>query len=247
MMRFKIFSNLFVTFLLRPTYKGFKTKMEQTMKFQFTLIFSLLLSVNLAFAGKMRLYEVSITNVTKGQTFTPRLVATHEKSLSFFTLGQPASSDLEMLAEGGDTSSLEAYLDEEGKALTDGGLLEPGETTTFEISGYNKHHLSFAAMLLPTNDTFVALSAVKLPEKDSVSYVALAYDAGTEKNDQDCANIPGPGATPFCNGNGYLEDKTDAEGFVYISNGIHDLGDLVPELHDWNNAVAVITIKKIKN
>lgn len=226
------------------------------MKFRVTLILSLLLSANLVFADKMKLYEVSITNVTKGQTFTPQLVATHKKSLSLFTLGQPASMPLELLAEGGDTEPLSDHIqnspDQMGEVLTVDGLLHPGQTTTFEIRGHHKHHfLSFAAMLLPTNDTFVALSTMKLPKKNSVSYSAAAYDAGTEKNDQNCAHIPGP----HCGGAGepHSEASDMDEGYVYIGNGFHDLGNedeegnviLGPLLYDWNNAVAVVTIKRI--
>jgi len=76
------------------------------MKLQFTLLLSLLLSANLVFADKIKQYEVSITNVTKGQSFTPQLVAIHNKSHSLFTLGDPASESLEALAEGGDTSGI---------------------------------------------------------------------------------------------------------------------------------------------
>lgn len=220
------------------------------MKFQFTLTLSLLVSINLAFAGDMKLYEVSITNMTKGQTFTPQLVTTHKKSLSLFTLGQPASMPLELLAEGGDTAPLTEHIQNSpgqmGETLTNPDPLAPGHTTTFEISGHHKHHsLSLAAMLLPTNDTFIALSSVKLPKKGSVSYFALAYDAGTEKNDQNCAHIPGP----HCGGTGepHSEPSEMDEGYVYIGNGFHNLGDrmLKPAQYDWNNPVALVTIKRV--
>jgi len=214
------------------------------MKSQFTLILSLLISANFAFADGLIFYEVSITNVTKGQSFTPQLVATHDKSLTIFTLGEAASASLEALAEGGDTSWLEDDLSGlSGQVKVIDGLLGPGDKMMAEIKGHHNHHsLSIAAMLLPTNDTFVALSAVELPKKGSVSYLALAYDAGTEENDQSCMHIPGP----TCEGQAFsaINDETD-EGYVYISNGIHDSGDLDPALYDWNNAVALVTIKRI--
>ena len=227
------------------------------MEFRLSIILPLLLSTNLAFADKMKRYEVSITNTTKGQSFTPQLVATHKKSLSLFTLGEPASDSLELLAEGGDTAPLTQDIQNStgqmGEVLTVPGLLAPGQTTVIEIMGNYKHHyLSLAAMLLPSNDTFVALSAIKLPRKGSVSHFALAYDAGTEKNDQNCAHIPGP----HCGGLGEAHSMPSDmdEGFVYIGNGFHDLGDmdaegniiLKPMMYDWNNPVALITIKRIK-
>lgn len=226
------------------------------MIFRLAIMLSLLVSANIASADKMRYYKVSVTNITKGQTFTPILAATLKKSSSLFTLGQPASLPLELLAEGGDTAPLTEHIQDSpeqmGEVLTVPGLLAPGETATFEIKGHHKHYaLNLAAMLIPTNDAFVALSSVKLPKKGSVSYPAVAYDAGTEKNDQNCKYIPGP----RCHGEGYSADNEMSEGYVYIGNGFHDLGDtdtegneiLGPSVYDWNNAVAHITITRIKH
>ena len=39
-------------------------------------------------------YEVTITNVTRGQTFTPQLIVTHRRSVSLFTAGEPARAAL---------------------------------------------------------------------------------------------------------------------------------------------------------
>jgi len=226
------------------------------MKLRLILILPILLSATQVFADQMRRYEVSITNTTKGQTFTPQLVTTHTKAISLFTLGEPASMSLELLAEGGDTAPLMADIQsmpaKVGEVITVPGLLGPGESTIFEISAYkHQRFLSLAAMMLPTNDGFVALSSVKLPKKKSVSYFALAYDAGTEKNDQNCAHIPGP----HCGGAGEPHSMMSNmdEGFVYIGNGFHDLGEmddmgnviLSPVMYDWNNAVALVTIKRI--
>lgn len=229
------------------------------MIFRFTLLLSILFTANMAIASQKR-FEVTITNITKAQTFTPQYVATHKKSYSLFTLGMPASDSLELLAEGGNTMPLmedirstSGGLSRYGEVLTVPGLLGPGETTTFVIKGhYKNYYLSLAAMLLPTNDAFVALSAVKLPRKGSVSYYATAYDAGTEKNDQICLNIPG-GAD--CSGEGHSMSSDLDEGYVYIGNGFQYLGDmdadgnmiLKPAMYDWNNPVALITITRIKS
>ena len=94
------------------------------------------------------------------------------------------------------------------------GLLGPGESVTFTIDtaeGFRR--LSLAAMLIPTNDSFVALDSVRLPDNQETFYVP-AYDAGSELNDEVCANIPGP----VCGGEGTSAD--DGEGFVHISRGI---------------------------
>jgi len=46
-------------------------------------------------------------------------------------------------------------------------------------------------MLIPTNDAFVALNNAR-PIIGSVHYTAVAYDAGSEPNDELCAYVPGP-------------------------------------------------------
>ncbi|NOR80678.1 MAG: hypothetical protein GQ529_07585 [Methyloprofundus sp.] len=224
------------------------------MIFRLTIMLTLFLAANLVSAEGMMRYEVSITNLTKGQTFTPQLVATHDDSVSLFSFGQPASAALELLAEAGDTGELTELImtipSKVGYVMTVPGLLEPGKTVTFEINGHHKHHqLTFAAMLLPTNDTFVALQGMSLPVQGAVSYFALAYDAGTEANDQNCAHIPGP----RCGGEAHSVASDMDEGFVYISNGFHDLGDmddvgneiLGTKTYDWHHSVAQVTIKRI--
>ncbi len=195
-------------------------------------------------------YFVSITNITPGQTFTPQLVMTHDTSFQVFRYGKPASEGLEILAEGGDTSAL---VDEAGdsvwEAVTIDGLLGPGETATTMISAEEGGFLSVAAMLIPTNDTFVALSRTRLPRAGGWSRLLRAYDSGTEANDQDCANIPGP----RCGGEGVSAPADDDEGFVYIGNGFHDLGEmsdsgsevLGPHTYDWRNPVARVVVRRV--
>lgn len=58
-----------------------------------------------------RRYEVSITNITKGQTFTPILVATHRPGVRLFELGMEASPELEAVAETGNTAPMASLLD----------------------------------------------------------------------------------------------------------------------------------------
>ena len=55
-------------------------------------------------------FEVTVTNLTRGQTFTPVLVASHREGVTLFTLGAPASSQLAILAEEGNTAPLAALL-----------------------------------------------------------------------------------------------------------------------------------------
>ena len=100
-------------------------------------------------------------------------------------------------------------------------------------------------------DTFVAVNRVKLPSSGAVQQLVPAYDAGTEYNDQNCANIPGP----VCGGEGNSPGPNeDDEGFVHIGNGMHELGAedemgnriIDPKTYDWRNSVARITVRRMK-
>jgi len=223
---------------------------------RYAILLSSILITSATFAHGKPLYEVTITNVTKGQSFTPQLVATHDASVSLFTLGEPASLPVEIVAEAGDTTPLSEALLNLGRHVQDvttiPGLLGPGQTisVTVEANGYHRY-LSAIAMLIPTNDNFFAVNALRLPVWGEVVTESVAYDSGTELNDQNCANIPGP----RCGGEGHSPGPNDGdEGFVYISNGFHDLGAvdeagneiLRPHVYDWRNPVAIIKVRRVK-
>ncbi len=201
---------------------------------------------------KERTYEVTITNITKGQTFTPQLIAAHKGSIQLFQAGEPAGLPLEILAEAGDTTPVAEVLTASGKASaveTIDGLLEPGQSVSMTFSAARgDRFFSMAAMLIPTNDTFVALNRVPLPRRGAWTRTAIAYDAGTEDNDQNCLNIPGP----RCGGEGHSPGpNVGDEGFVYVSNGFHNLpaaeeGEVLgPLVYDWRNPVARVVVRRI--
>jgi hypothetical protein len=198
-------------------------------------------------------WQVQITNVTPGQTFTPIMIATHYGESKVFELGSPASEELATLAEGGDTGPLSDQLAPR-RAVTSvrtiDGLLAPGQTVETTLIGLPGQRLTVAAMLIPTNDTFFAIHDVFLPLYGEAAVQALAYDAGSEGNDQNCAYIPGP----RCGGAGESPMPSDSdEGFVHVSNGFHDLGSmddsgneiLKPADYSWNNPVAIVSIRRI--
>jgi hypothetical protein len=186
-------------------------------------------------------YEVTLTNLTKGMTFTPALVATTRKNERLFAAGAAASEALETLAETGNSAPLLDSFDHFDSASLD--FIGPGgsQTTHVALRGRYKH-ISLAAMLIPTNDTFLALNGIVGPRRGKTLTIdVVAYDAGTELNDELCANLPGPG----CNGDpGPASDN--GEGYVYISNGVRGVGDVDADLRDFNNQVARIIIRRVK-
>jgi hypothetical protein len=196
-----------------------------------------------AIADDHTAYQVTITNITSSINFTPILVASHRKGVSLYDLGSPASDGLTAIAEGGDTAPLADVLDADPRVAdvqNSGGLLEPGQSVTVTVTARRgAGFISLASMMLPTNDGFIALNSVRAPRKGSVTYYSQGFDAGTEPNDELCISIPGP----TCGGEG-PSPGIDGEGYVHIHRGMHGIGDLAPEIYDWRNPVAAITITR---
>lgn len=209
--------------------------------------------------------DVTITNSTHSIYFTPLLVAAHPQSSQLFTSGSSASLALQKMAEGGDTSDLITDLTAVNANISNnpnGGLLAPGQsvTTTLSVDENVNTNLSVVAMMLPTNDGFMALNNAPIPtEVGTYHYSINAYDAGTEANDEiinggGAPNTPGIPASPDGKGGSGATGVTSTiEGFVHTHRG--SLGDFNPTggksdldatQHRWLNPVANITIT-VKN
>jgi hypothetical protein len=207
------------------------------------------LVVLLAAAAGAQQLQVTVTNLTESQTFTPIMVASHKPGLTLFTLGQSASVDLEQVAEAGDVSFLEATLrgDPRVRDVVDSGaVLPPGQSVTLTVeSGDGFGAVSVVAMLVPTNDGFFALNGEAGPHgpRKSITYYSPAYDAGGEANDELCAHIPGP--PNVCTGEGFNPSREGNVDFVHIHPAIHGIGDLSAAKYDWRNPVAKILITRV--
>lgn len=190
-------------------------------------------------------YNVTITNVTRAQSFTPVLVVSHRpNSHLLFVPGEPVSEELAALAEGGETGPLNELLDETPgvrNTNTSAGLLAAGDSVTVQINARpGRDRVSLVAMLIPTNDAFFAFQNLSVPRgRRSFVHYSPANDAGSEPNDELCVNIPGP----VCEGEGGSPD-VDGEGYAHINGGIHGIGDLAPAVYDWRNPVARVVIQR---
>ena len=204
---------------------------------------------------------VRITNLTNAIYFTPLLVAVHRPGTDLFEVGIPASPQLQMVAEGGQTEALAAVVEAAGGRVVDnpaGGLLAPGQTAVARLQVNGQHRrISVVAMLLPTNDGFVGLDAQPLPLLPSRrTYYVNGYDAGTEANDELITGggmpgepgIPGdPSELGGINGTGVA--GPDHSPAVHAHRGI--VGDLDPVggasdldrgQHSWQGPVARIVV-----
>lgn len=207
---------------------------------------SILAATNGWAADHLETYQITLTNLTPGQPIAPLMAATHRPGISFFKPGKAASPELASLAEAGDGKPLATRL------MTQPGYRDarvatmgtpPGKTTTLTVTAEpGTDRLSLGAMLGNTNDAFIALRDVKLPSGGkAVTYLADAYDAGSETNDESCNTVPGPA----CGGMALSPDD-QGEGFVHIHNGIHGVGGLSAATYDWRNPTAQIVIKRMK-
>lgn len=208
------------------------------------LLATTLLATTNSWADNMVMYKITITNLTHGQPLAPVMAATHRPGITFFEEGQAPSDELAMLAEAGDGNPMAAkLLNTHGVSdaqVSTMGLTFPGKSTTMMVSAKrNIHNVSIGAMLGATNDAFFGLSGVELPfGRQTLTYMANAYDAGSETNDELAATVAGLG------GEGYSPND-DGEGFVHIHNGIHGVGDAIPAELDWRNPVAKIVIERV--
>lgn len=194
-----------------------------------------------------KMYEVTITNITQGEFFTPIMVASHKKGVKLFELGAPASSELETLAESGNTSPLTESLLSSGNALDvaqAASPLAPGKSVTLTVKMNEKNsYISVASMLVPTNDAFFAVNGLRVGKaKNGITVYSPVYDAGSELNDEQCGSIPGP--PHICSGEG--TNLESGEGFVHVHPGIQGVGGLDAAQFDWRNPAAKITITRVK-
>lgn len=205
--------------------------------------------------------QIKITNLTQGTYFTPFIIAAHTSDAVMFRVGQSASPELQAIAEGGDISPMGTLLTSVSADLVEnpaGGLLAPGaylETTLTNREGND--YLSFASMVLPTNDGFVGLDSWMIPtEPGTYTFNLNAYDAGTEANDEivNGAGAPGepgipaaPGMDAGIGGTGVTSTEDNILIHVHRGNlGDDDLSggksDLDNTVHRWLNPVARVTI-----
>lgn len=211
-------------------------------------------------------YEVTVTNLTEGQPLTPPLLATHSRLTDVFTVGQPASFGIKEIAENGNLQPLIDALHNDPLVLdvvtagaplvpdgTPGGeMFDDSVTLTIEARPFYRF-LSFASMLVCTNDGFTGLDAVELPFHvgESITVYGNGYDAGTEINTEDFADIVPPcqgliGVTSDDAGTGMSNPALAQGGVIEHHPGIQGGADLVPEIHGWDDPVVEVTITRVR-
>ncbi len=206
-------------------------------------------------------YEVAVRNITSGQPFTPPLVATHNENIDMFTVGHAASNGIQQLAENGNLGLLIDILNASSDVADvvvavagDPPPVMPGQTVKFRITtAPGKHHISFASMLICTNDGFTGLDSEQLPRHvgDYVSFSLSGYDAGTEVNTEDFADIVPPcqpliGISSDDEGTGETNPALAENSVIKHHSGVQGGDDLVSGVHGWSNPIGKVRIRRIR-
>ena len=195
-------------------------------------------------------YTVTIENLTSGQPFTPPVVVAHSDLLDLFEMGQAASEEVREIAENGNIAPLVALV--EGSAdvfdsVAGDAPIMPGASATFIIDAPAGSLLSIVSMLICTNDGFTGVDSWALPASGSLTVDSDAYDAGSEQNTEDFADIVPPcqgliGVMSDDEGTGMSNPALAEDGVITMHAGIQGGTDLTVADHGWTGSVARITV-----
>ena len=195
-------------------------------------------------------YSVTIENLTDGQPFTPPVLVAHSSDMDLFETGEAASSEIAQIAENGNNDPLVALANGSSAVVavvTGTGPIMPGERATLSISAPAGMYLSAAFMLICTNDGFSGVDSWMLPTSGSQTVDVNAYDAGTEQNTEDFADMVPPcqgliGVESADDGTGMSNPALAEGGVITAHAGIQGGDDLTVADHGWSGAVARITV-----
>ncbi|MCH7488419.1 MAG: spondin domain-containing protein [Chloroflexi bacterium] len=212
-------------------------------------------ALGLAMAGsssaqEMTTYNVTIENLTSGQPFTPPVVVAHTSAMDIFETGEAASAEIIAIAENGNNDPLVALVSGASAVhafVTGDGPVMPGASATMSIQAPAGSYLSAVFMLICTNDGFSGLDSMMLPATGSVTVDANAYDAGSEQNTEDFADMVPPcqglvGVSSDDEGTGMSNPALAEGGVVTMHAGIQGGADLTVADHGWSGPVARITV-----
>jgi Spondin_N len=194
-------------------------------------------------------WRVTIENLTPApagapgsQPLSPPLFVVHSNKTDVWSIGEAASPGVAAIAEDADTAPLTAALSGApgvaGVSTGAGGPIASGTSRSYVVETTGRfNRLSVLTMLVNTNDGFTGLDALHL-HGQGTSLETMAYDAGSEMNNERAAFIPGP-----CCGHPFV--RAPENGVIAMHRGIAGVGDLDPALYGWSGAVARITIERL--
>lgn len=192
---------------------------------------TLLPSVGQAQTGEVR-FRLSVTNATDPEmVVTPGAFLIHEEAGEFWSANMPAGLSLERIAEIGDSSEAVGTL---GAEAIDAAPTA-GATVSVEFAASPGQLLSLAQMLVATNDAFVGVNSLPLwsgGQPTAVTLNLIAWDAGTEDNEDLFAGFDGGQPDP-------------AMGAANVDNGTATVGGVVAVSNQLVGTQAILTLVPI--
>ncbi len=201
--------------------------------------------------------RVTVENVSKegGVYATPVWVAAQNGNFDSYDEDALASPAIEKLAEDGDNSALRAAFADSNAgvdAVIKGAkgtadILDPGEkaTVTLDVDRMADQYLTYASMLIPSNDAFVANdnpTGIRIFD-DSGKFIGKSFtvqgdqvlDAGTEKNtetdaaflDQTAPNTGESEGGTIKRHEGFNDSEGKPEGVARILGGTAANGEII--------------------
>jgi hypothetical protein len=194
-------------------------------------------------------WHVTVSNLTPpgpgapgSQPLSPPLFVIHSNKADVWSVGDIASHGVAAIAEDANNAVLESALPALPGVKTvftgGGGPIPSGQSRSFMVETSGRFsRLSLVTMLVNTNDAFTGLDALHLRGRGG-TLTTMAYDAGSERNNELESHIPGP-----CCNNPFVRDPEGA--LIRPHEGITGAGDLAPALYDWPEPAARITIERV--
>ena len=206
-------------------------------------VLAALTSLGLSLSAATIDVTVQIENLApaNGTFLTPVWIGFHDGNFDFIEPGQTASDGLQRLAEDGNTLVIgDEFLDPElGSGVVNGTISSNGEippiapgasaslTFSLDSDAFRSRFLSYASMVIPSNDAFIGNDDPKAHPVFNASGEFIGgqfivagsevWDAGTEVNDEEPANTA------------FLEQAapntgSDQDGKIQIHAGYNSLG-----------------------
>jgi hypothetical protein len=194
-----------------------------------------------------KVWRVTIENLTPpgpgapgSQPLSPPLFVVHSIHADVWSVGEIASHGVAAIAEDADNSVLESALPRvdgvKSVATGAGGPIPSGETRTYTVETKGRfNRLTVLTMLVNTNDAFTGLDSLRL-RGEGTELETMAYDAGSEQNNELKSHIPGP-----CCNNPFV--RAPEGNLIRMHEGITGRGELDPAQYDWEGPAASITIE----
>lgn len=171
-------------------------------------------------------YQLTVRNITERQPISPPIVVIHDSNAVLLPSSAERLDGLEEFAESGSKPALmESLRNRSGvkEVIEFGGVIQPqAQQTIFSnLTAEPGDHISVLGMMTCTNDAVAFGTAIITDAKTPAFGSGVAYDAGTENNDESRRTVPCLDGAGVSN-----PDTADGEGRIVRHPGIAVTGDL---------------------